>query len=332
MRSNRSRCLSSWRIAALDQKSLYSFGIHLILWSGLQRLCVYNHPAHLTQQPKDWHGDCQVSSMNQAWIAGLLLSALNAVPQPSTAEIIRRSVANTRADWNMAPDYNFTERDVVTGNAQSSTKTYLVMMIDGSPYDKLIAANGRQLAPALAAEEERKLQEEIAQRAHETRSEKRKRIAEYIRGRRQDDDLLQEMIKAIDFQLTGEDTVDGRRCFVLEGSPKPGYRPKTRDTKVLKGMRGEMWIDEQQYQWVKVQAKVFRPVAFGLFIAHVEPGTEFTLEQQPVQGTLWLPSHFSMHVKARVLRFWSHNSNDDETYWDYSRTSQGAMAATTAGR
>ncbi|HLY20412.1 MAG TPA: hypothetical protein VKR61_24465 [Bryobacteraceae bacterium] len=82
-------------------------------------------------------------------------------------------------------------------------------------------------------------------------------------------------------------------------------------------MRGKMWIDEQQYQWVKVQAEVFRPVTFGLFVAQVEPGTEFALEQKPVAPNLWLPSHFSMQVKARVLRYWSHNSADDETYWDY---------------
>ena len=49
-------------------------------------------------------------------------------------------------------------------------------------------------------------------------------------------------------------------------------------------MRGKMWIDTRQYQWVKVHAEVFRPVAFGLFIAHVEPGTEFTLEESPIGG------------------------------------------------
>jgi hypothetical protein len=89
-------------------------------------------------------------------------------------------------------------------------------------------------------------------------------------------------------------------------------------------MRGKMWVDEQAYQWVKVEAEVFRPVAFGLFIAKVEPGTEFTLEQKPVQENLWLPSHFSVSVKARILQYWSHNTTDDETYSHYTRASQAA--------
>jgi len=240
-------------------------------------------------------------------------------------------VANTEADWQTAPTYSFTETDVVDGKPES-TKTYKVMMIDGSPYNEVVVANGRPLTSAESAHEAHKLRAEIARRQHETPDERQTRIAQYDRERRQDRELLQQMVKAMDFRVMGEETVNGRRCFVLEGLPKPGYRPINRDAKVLTGMRGKMWIDEQEYQWVKVEAEVFRPVAFGMFIAHVEPGTKFTLEQQPVEGKLWLPSHFEMRVRAKVLGFWSHNSNDEETYSDYRRGSQngGASAATRA--
>ncbi len=261
--------------------------------------------------------------MSHAWVCVLATSVLCAAAQRDAGEIVRKSVANTLADWNAAPQYDFTERDVVTGKARM-LKTYRVTMIEGSPYNEMIAANGNPLDPARAAAQSRLLQQAIARRRRETPSERRQRIARYNRERRQDNKLLEQMIEAIDFKLVGEDSVDGRRCFVLEGAPKPGYRPPSRDTKVLKGMRGKMWIDEQAYQWVKVEAEVFRPVVFGLFIAKVEPGTEFTLEQQPVQENLWLPSHFSVSVKARVLGFWSHNTTDDETYSNYTRASQAA--------
>ena len=127
---------------------------------------------------------------------------------------------------------------------------------------------------------------------------------------------MAEMVKAFDYKLEGEDTINGRRCFVLEATPKAGYQPPTRETQVLKGMRGKMWVDTTQYQWVRVHAEVFRPVSFGLFIARVNPGTQFTLEQAPLHENLWLPSHFSMAVRARVL-ISSRNSRDDESYWNY---------------
>lgn len=260
---------------------------------------------------------------------GLALSSAFALWSANSApdraqEIVERSVANTNADWAAAPQYDFTERDVVTGHGTRTAKTYQVMMIDGSTYNKLIALNGQPLSTKQAAEEDRKLADETNRRSSESAAARQKRVAQYLRERRQDHALMGEMVKGFEFKLAGEDTVNGRRCFVLDATPKAGYNPPTRETRVLTGMRGTMWIDMQAYQWVKVHAEVFRPVAFGLFIARVKPGTQFTLEQKPMRGNLWLPSHFSMAVNARVL-LWSRHSTDDETYSDY-HSARGASS------
>ncbi len=228
-------------------------------------------------------------------------------------EIVQRSVARTNADWDAAPEYGFTVHDVITRKGSKTSKTYEVLMIEGSPYNRPIAINGRKLTPAEIKKEDRKLQQEIKRRRDESPAARQKRVAEYEKERRQDHALLREMVKGFDYTLAGEDTVNGRRCFLLEATPKPGYQPPTRDTQVLWGMRGKMWVDMQQYQWVRVTAEVFRPVSFGLFFATVKPGTEFTLEQMPVKGELWLPSHFSMEINARVL-LWRHLLSDNETY------------------
>lgn len=130
---------------------------------------------------------------------------------------------------------------------------------------------------------------------------------------------MQQMMKAFDFKLLGQETVNGHRCYVLDSIPRPDYHPINRDTQVLKGMRGRLWVDADQYQWVKVHAEVFRPVSFGLFIARVKPGTEFTLEQGPVGGGIWLPTRFDQEVRASVLFFWSHNLSQHQAFWDYQR-------------
>lgn len=246
-------------------------------------------------------------------------------------EIVARSVQNTNADWSAAPQYNFTERDVITKKGNRSVRTYRVLMIEGSPYKKLIAINDEPVSRSRAATEDGKLQQETARRRHETPAARRKRLTEYQTERRQDHQLMGEMVQGFNFKLDGEEVVDGRRCYVLDATPRPGYEPKSRETKVLKGMRGKMWIDEQQYQWVKVQAEVFRPVTFGLFIAHVEPGTEFVLEQKPAQGNIWLPSHFMVRVKAQVLVF-SRRSVDDETYGQYQQAGASEPALRNAKR
>jgi len=230
-------------------------------------------------------------------------------------QIVSRSVANNNANWKVAPQYGFKERDVTTKSGRRTTRTYEVTMIDGSPYNKPIAINGKALSASELKNEDAKEQRERERRRAESPAQRRKRIDQFERERRQDHALMTEMIKAFQFKLAGKESVNGRECFRVDATPRPGYVPRSRDTKVLTGMRGTLWIDTEQYQWVRVTAAVFRPVAFGLFIAHVRPGTEFTLDEAPV-GRVWMPSHFVTRVKANVL-VWSRDSTEDETYTDY---------------
>jgi hypothetical protein len=239
---------------------------------------------------------------------------------PDVQEIVRRSVEQNQRDWKLAPEYTFTERDVVTNKQDKVTRrTYKVWMIDGSPYNQLIEENGQELAPTQADAERKKLEEEIARRKHESPSARNRRIAAYQRDREQEHTLLREMVSAFDFSLIGQEQLNGHNCYVLDAVPRPGYQPTSNETKVLTGMRGKMWIDTREYQWVKVRASVFRSVPIALFLADVRPGTEFMLEQVPVDQGIWLPSHFVTKVRATALMIWSKNYTRDETYFDYHR-------------
>jgi hypothetical protein len=249
--------------------------------------------------------------------------------EPDVQEIVRRSVEKNERNWKAAPQYTFIERDVVTEEGKVRRSTYKVLMIDGSPYEQLIAENGEPLSATRAAEEQKKMEEEIARRNRESAAARRRRIEAYERDREQEHALMREMVNAFEFKLTGQESLNGYNCYVLEAEPRPGYRPINNETKVLTGMRGKMWIDTREFQWVKVQAEVFRPVAFGLFIAHVRPGTEFTLEQAPVDQDVWLPMRFITKVHATALMIWSKNYTRTETYSNYSRQEPAAQRAAT---
>jgi len=262
----------------------------------------------------------RISHFTSSWLllfgAGFPFSAVAGAP--NVADIVKRSMAASNADWKAAPEFAFTERDVETkrGGAQV-IKTYQVMMIDGSQYNRLVAINDHPLSAAQNAEEEQKLRQETKRRESESPRVRAKRVAKYERERHQDHQMMGEMMVAFNWRLEGEGTVDGHDVYILDATPKPGYVPHSRETRVLTGMRGRMWVDKTTYQWVKVEAEVVKPVEFGMFIAKVGPGTKFELEQRPVSGNVWLPSHFSMKVNASVLGMFSENSTDDETYSHY---------------
>lgn len=253
--------------------------------------------------------------MRSAILAALSLVAYAA--EPNVQEIVQKSSAAMERNWKAAPDYAFIERDVQSKRGGEQTiKTYQVMMIEGSNYNRLIALNDQPLSKEMDAREQEKLEREIERRKHESKSERAKRVAKYQRERTQDHTMMKEMVNAFDFKLAGEDTVAGRHVWVLEATPKPDYQPINHEAKVLTGMRGTMWIDKEQFQWVKVVAEVTKPVSMFL-VAKVSPGTKFILEQSQVSDGLWLPKHFSVKVNASALGFINENSTDDETYHDY---------------
>jgi hypothetical protein len=264
----------------------------------------------------------------------LLLLALTAcgtaavAQTPDVNDLIRRSVKAIEADWNQAPNFTFVERDVESKKDRAPTvKVYQVLMIEGSPYNRLIAIDDQPLGPAEQAVEQQKLNFETAKREHESIRERNKRMAKYFKERNQNQAMLKAMVGAFDFEVVGEDTVNGHPCWVLDAKNKPGYQPTSRETKVLAGMQGKLWIDKGQYQWVRVKAEVVKPVSFYGFFAKVGPGTNFVLEQEPVTDNLWLPKRFSMRVKASALGLINENSSDDETYADYKPVVKAATAA-----
>src|ERR1700693_6239798 len=245
------------------------------------------------------------------------------VTQPDPLEIVRKSVEAIEANWKQAPNYSFVEREIQSKKeGEPTVKSYEVLMIDGSPYHRLIAIGDKPLSPGEQAEEDQKMQNEIVKRERETDREEKKRMAKYVRGRKREHDMTREMVNAFEFRLAGEETVHGHDCWVLDTSPNPSYEPKDRESRVLLGMTGRLWIDKNQYQWVKARAEVVKPVSFYGFLAKVGPGTRFVLEQEPISNNLWLPRHFSMQVNASAFGFLNEDSTDDETYGDYKPMSQ----------
>ena len=205
-------------------------------------------------------------------------------------------------------------------------------MILGSPYERLVAVNGKPLTSAEQAAEKRKLDNEIAQRRQESAQKRAQRVAKYEAERKHDYTLMGQLAKAFDFKLLGERKLNAHDVYVLQAMPRPGYQPPDMETQALTGMQGTLWIDKTSFQWVKVEAQVMHPVSIEGFLARVEPGTRFELEKAPVSADVWLPKHFSMRARAKVLFLFRHNGQEDETYFNYHKAQAFSTEGSTNAR
>jgi hypothetical protein len=239
-----------------------------------------------------------------------------ALSQSLTAEkIVANSVAANQRDFEAAIHYNWKERE----RTGKGSKTSQVMMIEGSPYYRLIAMNGKPLSPAAEAEEKRKQEQAISTRKAETPGQRRKRVEQFEKDRRRDAEMMAQLTKAFTFTLIGQQKLRGFSVWALKATPCRDYRPPNMETQVLTGMRGQLFIDQKTFQWVKVVAEVVRPVSIGGFLAQVQPGTRFELDKAPVSDGIWLASHFSMRSDAKVLHMFNRSSQEDDTYFDYQK-------------
>jgi hypothetical protein len=250
-------------------------------------------------------------------LALMLALCAPVVAQNSNVDtIIQRSVEANKRDWESVPEFDCSERD----RTPSGSKTYEDTMISGSPYQRLVAVNGKPLSPEQNAEEKHKLENAIAERKSESSQKRAERIAKYEEARKRDHAMMDEIVKAFDFKLLGESKLDGHAVYYLKASPRKGYQPPNMETQALTGMQGKLWIDKKTFQWVKVQAEVTHPVAIKGFLAEVEPGTYFRLEKLPVAPGIWMAKHFSMQSRAKVLKLIPKNGQEDDTFFSYRKS------------
>jgi hypothetical protein len=245
------------------------------------------------------------------WLA-LLSGILCAAQEPDAQTIIKKSVEANERDFHAQGNYNYKERD----HADGETKLYQVTMIDGSPYQRLLAVNGKPVSGGSEMEKQRQTE---AQRRAESSEQRRDRIAKYKKEQARDHVMMSQLSHAFNFKLVGKNKVKGFHVWVLKATPRPGYQPPNMEAQVLPGMQGEMWIDQKTYQWVKVTAKVIRPVSIEGFLAQVQPGTEFEIEKAPVGEGIWQITHFAMHSKAKVLFLFNHASQEEDTFFDFQK-------------
>jgi len=250
----------------------------------------------------------------------LLLIASAAAAQDAN-EIIRRATDRDFTNFETRKNYTYQERtEVREYNTQgkltkTDVQTVEILILEGQPYEKLIARNDKPLSEKDAKKEERKMDGEVDKRKHQTSKEK----ARLDKERMEEKKYLREFTEAFDFKVIGEEPVSGKPAWVISVNPKPGYRPKESDAKVFTKLRGKVWIDKAEYHWVKAQGEAIDTLSFGFFLFRVAPGATVSFEQTSVNGEVWLPSHISVRAEARIAILKKMRAEIDITYREYKK-------------
>jgi hypothetical protein len=236
-------------------------------------------------------------------------------------QIVELSTAATERSWQARNHYAYMERDEdrrrdSLGQVKSETVDVTrTILVNGAHFEQLMQHNG-QLP---SAKEQKKSDEDLEKLKHETSAEQIARLGKDQENR----SFLRELLDAFDFHLIGEEVVSGRPAYVLQATPHPGYRAHGKYGKMFSKVEGKLWIDEQDFGWIKVDGEVTQSFSMVLFVARVQRGSHIIMEQVSVGDAVWVPKRLEIRASARILFLKSLDIERILTYWDYRPAAEG---------
>jgi len=236
-------------------------------------------------------------------------------------DIIRRSVERDAYNFERFKNYTFLERVEErrygrSGDLSSKEiQTYEFMLLGDRPYGKLVERDDKPLPAKEARREQEKLDKESAKRQRESASDRAKQDRDRAEERR----YLREVPEAFVLTLQGTEQIGGRPVWIIGAQPKPGYKPKLKRAEMLAHLRGRIWVDQADYQWVKAEVEVINPISFGLGLVRLAPGSILDFDQVRVNEEVWLPAHISVRADARLVYLRKLREELDVTYRDYKK-------------
>jgi hypothetical protein len=249
----------------------------------------------------------------------------NHVSAADARQIVSPSVMATERSWAMRDHYTYTERDEdrrlnSLGQVKSeSVDVTRMMLVNGARFEQLLEHNG-QLP---SAKEQKRSDDDLEKLKHETPDEKAARVRKDEENRA----FLRDVLEAFDFRLVGEEIVGGRPAYVLHATPHPGYRAHGKYAKMFSRVEGKLWVDKQDFGWIKVDGEVTQSFSLGLILARVERGSHIIMEQTCVGESIWVPKRVEIRATARILFLKSLDIQRTLTYTDYRLASEGSYSA-----
>ena len=246
-------------------------------------------------------------------------------PTTDPREIVRRSVEIDHRTLEMARNYTCQNRQVINhldkhGEVKNTEiKTFDVNFYFGEEYSRLIAEDDKPLSEKEQKKEDEKLEKFLNKYRNESPDDREKRLAKEKKEREEGRAFLHDVVNAYDFRLLPDERVDGVDTYVIEATPKPDFKPTQPHADMLKKMKGRMWIEKKNYNWVKVEAQATDTISFGFFLFRIHPNSRFVLEKTLVNNEVWLLKRLDIDGGARIALLKNENVHQEDVLSNFKK-------------
>ena len=251
-------------------------------------------------------------------------------PTNDPKEIVRRALDVDQIDFSLARNYTYEQRNEMKvldrrgAVKKHEINTYDVMILYDEPYSRRIRKDDKPLTGKEERKEAEKLDKFVAERKNEDEKEHEKRLAKQEKDRQDERAFVRDIINAYDFQMSGEEPVDGHDTYVVDATPRKDFHPTQPHADILSKLRVKFWISKQDYGWVRLEAETLDTISWGFFLLRIHAGTRIRFEQTRVNDEIWLPRRLSLNATARVALVANSALDWESTFSNYKKFTSGA--------
>jgi hypothetical protein len=195
--------------------------------------------------------------------------------------------------------------------------------LDGQEVSTLVSRDGKPQSDEDQRKENEKARKRIEkiQEKKEHREQKEEKVREEGKEEKQRDDPgIEIFLRTSQFVNPRRERFRGQDVLVFDFEGNPDYKPKKLAERVVQQLAGVVWVDERAHDVARLEAHFVNDVKFaGGFVANLEKGTSFALEQAYLNNEVWLPTYEEAHIGARFMLVKGIKVNEVTRYSDYHR-------------
>ncbi|HEY0429179.1 MAG TPA: hypothetical protein VGC76_15470 [Pyrinomonadaceae bacterium] len=243
-------------------------------------------------------------------------------PLPDIQAFLRDLQANEDKIEAILENYSYTQK--ITARElgddgrlrEKESETYQLSFYKGNRIRRLIEKNGKPLGEKQQADEDEKVQKNLAEvekrmaRKEKDEDENNRRVS------------IAETLRASLLKNPRREHFRGRDVVVFDFEPNPSFDMKNAKSmlKFFGKVGGVMWIDAQDKQVVRVEASLFDNFKIGGgLLANLKKGATFMMEQERVNEEIWLPSSVDVNMSVKVFLVKGINLNQTVKYYNYRK-------------
>jgi hypothetical protein len=259
----------------------------------------------------------------------LWLAQQVADPLPEPKQFLSEFREKLHTDNLLLSQYTYTEKETSIdldskGNPKKTeVKVYQVLpAVDPElSYRRLLSKNGVPVKPEDLSKQDKEHQKKVEEHERKRRKKTPEELEEIrAKDRREDDKIINEIFAVYEVQFVARENVDGHPAIRMTFKPRPGYKPKNREGKILRHIAGIAWVSEADHELVRIEAEAIDTISIGLgLIAKLQKGARIAGERRKFNDEVWLPARVEFSMNARILLLKGLNRREITEYSDHRK-------------